>query len=255
MATGTAVNQGKSAFLEKFLGSNGDAKMETVNKAWNAAGNEGTISPGLLKKLRSKVGLTNKRTAKAETSGKAAGPRTKSKPAKRVTTKQASKPERVHLQPKNSEGDTGPSKTAFVEEMLGRKPKANVKAVNEEWRTAGNQDKISDSIYYKVKRELGGSGMNTSSSSKKPKPGSASRTPAARAAARTTGEARPESSGETNVSSSVSRSESRERERVLDRVEDGIDDLIIELKELGGMEEVLEALRKVRRVVVRSHQG
>jgi hypothetical protein len=42
---------------------------------------------------------------------------------------------------------------------------------------------------------------------------------------------------------------------VLDRVEDGIDDLIIELKQLGGMEEALESLRKVRRVVVRSHEG
>ena len=42
---------------------------------------------------------------------------------------------------------------------------------------------------------------------------------------------------------------------MLDRVEDGIDNLIIELKQLGGMEEALEALRKVRRVVVRSHQG
>ena len=40
-----------------------------------------------------------------------------------------------------------------------------------------------------------------------------------------------------------------------DRVEDGIDDLIIELKRLGGMEEALESLRRVRRVVVRSHEG
>jgi hypothetical protein len=42
---------------------------------------------------------------------------------------------------------------------------------------------------------------------------------------------------------------------VLDRVEDGIDDLIVELKQMGGLEEALEALRKARRVVVRSHEG
>ena len=37
-------------------------------------------------------------------------------------------------------------------------------------------------------------------------------------------------------------------------MEDGIDDLIVELKRLGGMEVALESLRKVRRVVVRSHE-
>lgn len=246
MATGTVVNQGKSAFLEKFLGSNHDANMEAVNKAWNAAGNEGTISPGLLKKLRSKLGLTNKRTKNAETNKKVAGPVAQGKPTKGAITKQESKPERLQSQAKGSEGDTGSGKSAFVKEILGRRPSANVKAVNEEWRAAGNQNKISDSIYYKVKRELGTSGEGISSSSKRPKPGSA---------ARTTVEARAESGGETKLPSPASRSESGDRERVLDRVEDGIDDLIIELKQLGGMEEALEALRKVRRVVVRSHQG
>jgi hypothetical protein len=38
-------------------------------------------------------------------------------------------------------------------------------------------------------------------------------------------------------------------------VEDGIDDLIDQLKHLGGMEVALESLKKVRRVVVRSHEG
>lgn len=71
MATGIGVDQGKSRFLEEFLGSNRDANVEIVNKAWNAAEHEGTISPGLLKKLRSKLGLTNKRAAKAQTAGKA----------------------------------------------------------------------------------------------------------------------------------------------------------------------------------------
>jgi hypothetical protein len=42
---------------------------------------------------------------------------------------------------------------------------------------------------------------------------------------------------------------------VLDRVEDRIDDLIVELKQLGGMDDILESLRKLRRVIVRSHEG
>jgi hypothetical protein len=250
MATGTVVNRGKSAFLEDFLGSNRDANVEAVNRAWNAAGHRGTISPGLLKKLRSKMGLTNKRTAKNEAARKAAGPVAKGKLTKGASTKQVSKPEGVRSQPKGSEWDTGTGKSAFVKEMLGRKPTANVKAVNEEWLATGNQGAISDSIYYKVKRELGVGGKKISSSPERSKPTSAS----IDRVAQTTVEARS-SDREAIPSSPVSRSESGDRERVLDRVEDGIDDLIIELKRLGGMEEALEALRKVRRVVVRSHEG
>jgi hypothetical protein len=251
MATGTVVNQGKSVFLEEFLGGNRDANLETVNKAWNAAGNDGTISSSLLKKLRSKLSLTNKRTAKAETNRQTAGPKAKGKPKKGATTKQESTPKKVYFQPKDSEGNTGPSKTAFIEQVLGREPTANVKAVNEEWRAAGNQDKISDSIYYKVKRELGASGKNISSSSKQSKPGLVPSGPLAR----TTVEASSESGVEAIASSTANRSKPGDRERVLDRVEDGIDDLMVELKGLGGMEEALEVLKKARRMVVRSHQG
>jgi hypothetical protein len=38
-------------------------------------------------------------------------------------------------------------------------------------------------------------------------------------------------------------------------VEDGIDDLIFKLKEIGGRTEVLEALRKARRILARSHES
>ena len=40
MATGSGVNQGKTAFLEEFLPDNRDADEDAVNQAWNAAGNE-----------------------------------------------------------------------------------------------------------------------------------------------------------------------------------------------------------------------
>ena len=66
---------------------------------------------------------------------------------------------------------------------------------------------------------------------------------------------RSESEGKTVPSSPVSKSKTGDRERILYRVEAGIDDLIVELKQLGGMDETLESLRKVRRVVVRSHEG
>src|SRR5438270_12728666 len=61
MATGPGFNQGKSAFLEEFLPGNRDADLDAVNRAWSAAGNEGTISHSLFGKLRSKLGLTGRR--------------------------------------------------------------------------------------------------------------------------------------------------------------------------------------------------
>lgn len=136
--------------------------------------------------------------------------------------------------------------------MLGREPKANVKAINGAWKAAGNDGTISDSVIYKVKRDLGVTGVDT------PAPVKAGPTsakgPEAGPAILPKTETRPELYGET-VLPPVGGSKSGDRERVLDRVEDGIDDLIIELKQLGGMEVALESLRKVRRVVVRSHEG
>src|SRR4051812_6788475 len=123
MATGPGVNQGKSAFLEEFLPDNPDANLEAVNKAWSAAGNDGTISESLFGKLRSKLGLTGRKGANdGATEGKA-GPAAKGKaktPPKGANGKGASKAAEAPSQPTGRDGDTGPSKSAFVEEMLGR---------------------------------------------------------------------------------------------------------------------------------------
>jgi len=258
MATGPGVNQGKSAFLEKFLPGHRDAKLEAVNEAWAAAGNDGTISDSLFGKLRSKLGLTGKRGTNGGATEQEAGPVAKGKaktPPKPSNGKVTSKAEEAPTQPKGREGDTGPSKSAFVEEMFRREPRANVAAINRAWAAAGHEGTISDSIYYKVKRELGVSGETATSTPVKPKPESASKGPGAKPAAQPTVEAGPEPDGLPAPSQPVGVPRSGEREKVLDRVEDEIDDLIIELKKLGGMEEALEAMRKVRRVVVRSHQG
>src|SRR3954451_10907429 len=63
MATGPGVNQGKSAFLEDFLPENRDADLDAVNRAWSAAGNQGTISESLFGKIRARLGLTARRDA------------------------------------------------------------------------------------------------------------------------------------------------------------------------------------------------
>ena len=253
MATSPGVNQGKTAFLEGFLPGNRDAGVEAVNSAWVAAGNTGSVSESLVGKIRSKLGLTGRRGTNGGTTVKDAVPtatgKAKSSPK---GSKGASKAEDAPSQPKARDGGTGPVKTAFVAEVLGRNPKANVKAINGAWASAGNEGTISDSVIYKVKRELGGDSL-TAAAPQKPKARS-STGPKAKPATQTTVQARPEPDG-VPAPKPGGGSKSGDRERVLDRVEDGIDDLIIELKQLGGMEEALEALRKARRVVVRSHEG
>ena len=52
MATGPGVNPGKTAFVKKYFTSNPDGNLETVNKAWTAEGNEGTVSESLVGKVR-----------------------------------------------------------------------------------------------------------------------------------------------------------------------------------------------------------
>ena len=88
-------------------------------------------------------------TAKPAAKGKA---KSSSKGAK---GKVASKAEEAPNQPEGRERGTGPVKSAFVEEVLGREPKANVAAINRAWAAAGHEGKISDSIIYKAKRDLG----------------------------------------------------------------------------------------------------
>src|SRR3954453_5843499 len=109
MATGNGVNQGKTAFLEGFLPDNRDADLDAVNRAWDAAGNQGTISESLFGKIRSKLGLTGKRGgnggASKETAGPAAKGKAKSSPK---GSKGASKAEEAPSQPNGREGDTGP---------------------------------------------------------------------------------------------------------------------------------------------------
>jgi hypothetical protein len=44
MATGAVVNQGKTPFVEKYFSSHPDGNLESVNEAWTAAGNAGSVS-------------------------------------------------------------------------------------------------------------------------------------------------------------------------------------------------------------------
>lgn len=177
MASESGVNPGKTAFLATYLPSNRNANLEEATKAWNEAGNPGTLSESLFSKIRSKLGLT----AKSGTSGASA--KKAAVPSKKGAAQASGK--RAVVKPRKTS-----SKAAAKQASMARKPE-----------TAGT--------------------------SAKPQ-------------AETKPAAKPKSI---------------ERQHVLDRVEDKIDDLILELKQIGGMDAALESFRKVRRVIVRSHDG
>jgi hypothetical protein len=61
MATGAVVNQGKTPFVEKYFTSHPDGNLESVNEAWTAAGNAGSLSESLVGKVRARLGLTGKK--------------------------------------------------------------------------------------------------------------------------------------------------------------------------------------------------
>jgi hypothetical protein len=155
MATGAVVNQGKRAFVEKYFVSNPGGNLESVNKAWTAAGNEGTVSESLVGKVRSNLGLTGKKATEVsrpiEVSAKA---KTPPKPKKVSKT--------VKHAPPTTNGSVAPAAVIAA--------------------TGHDED-------------------------------------------------------------------------VLDELEEGIDELIHRLRELGGKPDVVKALRRARRLLVRSHEG
>jgi hypothetical protein len=68
MATVKGKSEGKSMFLKEFFVDHPDARKDEIDKAWQEAGNEGTISDSLIYKLLSKLKLTGKRRTKAKAS-------------------------------------------------------------------------------------------------------------------------------------------------------------------------------------------
>src|SRR5271157_2107496 len=57
MPTAKTRDQGKTSFVKELLIDHPTANTKAVNKAWSAAGMEGTISETLVNKTRSHMGL------------------------------------------------------------------------------------------------------------------------------------------------------------------------------------------------------
>ena len=174
MSTEAGVSLGKTAFLEAYLPSNKDANLTDANKAWNAAGNEGTLSESLFGKVRAKLGMTGRGGASPKKQSASSKAKAKSVVVKKVTKPASPKPD--------AEVGEKPAAKPVVKEV-----KTRAKAV--------------------------------------------------------TATVKP-----TSI-------KSNDRAHKLVQVEDTIDDLILGLKEIGGLDDALESLRKARRVVVRGHEG
>jgi hypothetical protein len=257
MATGPGVNQGKTPFVAEFLSVNPDATLATVNEAWKSAGNEGTVSESLVGKTRSKLKLTSKKAANGVSSEANAGSVPQGKSSKGTKGKAPSKAQEAQSPSNGQDSITGSSKSAFVKEMLGQDPKANVKAINQAWAAAGNQGRISDTVVYKTKRELGVTGERSSGKVGPAVPKSKSSPNASKPerAASPVEAISSQSKGEhaSPKSTTTRTSQGSGHGRVLDEIEGEIDELMFRLKGLGGFAEVQEALRTARRLLVRSH--
>src|SRR5262249_41212846 len=140
---------GKTGFIKEFLNDNPEANTSAVNEGWRAAGFEGTISPTLVTKMRSELGLTGnirkgpRKKAEAEAGASPTGRRRGRR--KRATRRG---------------GNQG--KTAFVTDHLRQDPDSSDEAINQAWAAAGNPGRISGSLMYQIRARAGLTGKRKS---------------------------------------------------------------------------------------------
>jgi hypothetical protein len=156
-------------------------------------------------------------------------------------------------------------KSAFLKEFFVDHPDAKGGEINEAWRAAGKQSKISSSLISMVRSNLGLKGKG------RPRPGVTESAGSSGQAPSVTGTRRggrgPEKSGghtpanpngwlvtEGREQPGAPREAGDDRIRLLIRLEDQIDGMIHEIKATGGLPEFEEALRRARRILVRSYE-
>jgi hypothetical protein len=154
-------------------------------------------------------------------------------------------------------------KSSFVKEFFVDHPKAKAGEINEAWRAAGNQGSISSSLISSVRTDLGLKGKGQSKAKVKASVGAPKRSSAvSKPGDRTTG---PEAGGHTGKRAdgkpsvevldrpARSRATGDDRTQLLTTLEGQIDEMLFEIKVAGGLPEFEEALRRARRILVRSH--
>jgi hypothetical protein len=139
-----AADQGKSSFVRELLARDPEANEQSVNEAWEEAGNEGTISGSLVSKIRSDMGLTGK---KGSRDGAVAGGN-KTRTPKRATGTRGRKPEQTN----GSESEIEPTGGALTATQTGDQ---GVTGAENQDRTLDELEGDIDELIHKLKN-MGG---------------------------------------------------------------------------------------------------
>jgi len=160
--------------------------------------------------------------------------------------------------------DTKVSKTVFVTGLLGENPEANTRAVNEAWAERGHSGTISPTLVQKLRYDLGLAGnirkrarpVNGQAGKRaKKSPGgtNATKPKLVETPLAPRNGAEPKAKAKSEAAPAPIRASAPVRPGdLLDELEKDFDRLIFKLMTAGGLTEAEDALRRVRRQVVRS---
>ena len=140
-------------------------------------------------------------------------------------------------------------------------PDGNLQSVNEAWTAAGNEGSVSESLVGKIRSRLGLTGKEDDRKAAPSRIEAAARKAEAKPRAKSkkvakpVKQAPPVSNGSHVPAVANAATHHDHDEDILDDLEEGIDELIQKIRELGGKPEVVKALKRARRLLVRSHEG
>ena len=147
-----------------------------------------------------------------------------------------------------TQAGTSTNKSVFLQEWLTANPTGRDTDAAQAWQAAGNSGKISPSLFYKIKGEMG---LNA-----RYKKAAQSREKRATPSSKTS---RPQANGRattsTNHQSVQPQANGQRGSRSLVELEGDSDRLIFHIMAVDGLEEVEQLLRHARRVLVRSHDS
>ena len=141
-------------------------------------------------------------------------------------------------------------KTAFVTQHLQRDPNASDEAINQAWTAAGNAGDISGSLMYKIRAKQGLTGKKRAKGRRARKKAGVGAQGRAQSSLKGT---RADRTPEPGAGTPKQRNGRTGRGRFLAEVEGDIDRLIFKLMGVGGLGEIEDELRRVRRRLILSH--
>jgi hypothetical protein len=253
MVATTDKKPNKTSFVTGLLEQNPKANLKAVQAEWTAAGHPGSVSHTLVSKLRADMGLAGniRPRTKAVVAGATAPKKKIGKSSVKARTRNnGESSDRTQGSPVSSSKTKSQGKSSFIKEVLFDNPKANATAVNVAWKKAGMEGTISDSLVNSMRSQLNLTG-NLRKTSKTSSAGN-------KVQATKSKPAKSEKAAKiapTAATTSVPKSRATSLDRVLVEVEGGLDRLIHRLIEVGGLLDIEDALRAVRRRVIRSHKA